>query len=80
MNTEYFVEAWRGLECIGFSTVARPDTVRRRADHFIVDLNADRVYVRAGLRGEDLASWQATGGWRFPDRMWGSRLSEELSK
>jgi 8-oxo-dGTP pyrophosphatase MutT (NUDIX family) len=60
-DTAFVVEAWRGMECIEFSTVARPATVVRRASHYVLDRGADRVYVRRGR--EAAGQWQVTGGW-----------------
>lgn len=68
MARKYQVEAWRGIECIGFRTVSRPTTVKTAADHFIADQDADRVYVRSTGDVEGLmADWSATGGWRRID-------------
>ena len=69
MTRTYLVEAWnRQIDCIAFRRVARAATAARTAEHYIVDLDADRVYIRA--EGEVtglMADWAATGGWKRCD-------------
>jgi hypothetical protein len=64
----YLVEGWRGLECVGFRRVSRPRSAVLQADRYCVDLEADRVYIRAeGTAHGLLATWQLVGGWRRVD-------------
>lgn len=56
------IEAWKRLECIAFTTVARPKTIKSRSSHYIVDLEAETIWVW-GNTGQAIAQWQATGGW-----------------
>lgn len=72
VNEGYLVEAWRGMECIGFRRVARLATVVSTATTYIVDQGADRVYVRRG--GDTVAAYQATGGWRVTDAALAAKL------
>ena len=60
-NSKWTVMGWRGLDSVGWATVARLDTVRRRADHFRWDLGADRVYVSRD--GVTMATFE-NGFWR----------------
>lgn len=65
---KYQAEAWRGLDCIDVSVRTQPVALRKVTDHQIVDLGADRVYVRA--IGPDVHGLMATfegGFWKRID-------------
>ena len=63
----YSIEAWSGLECVGWSTGCQARGLRRREEHFVADLGADRIYVRRestpGAASELVASWTPGRGW-----------------
>ena len=64
----YRVDAWKGMDCIAFRSVARASTAIREANHQIIDKGADRIYIYADGPAHGLmADWAKTGGWKRVD-------------
>jgi hypothetical protein len=63
----YFLEAWRGHDCIGWRYMSRPSTVANQALVYQAD-GADRMYVRwTGPNRRGVAADWAYGSWRRVD-------------
>jgi hypothetical protein len=65
----YSIEAWKGLDCITFSTGRQARTIRRLAEHYTTDLGADRLYVRreatpGGASGSNTVATYTNNGWQ----------------
>lgn len=72
----YWMEAWRGLDCLGFAGAIRPATIARKAQAYAAD-GADRIYIRTtGERPYPTAAEYTPGrGWGRPrDRKLGLAL------
>ena len=61
------IEAWRGMECVAFSTRFTAKTTVRDATHYAVDLQADRVYIRRNDLGGALVADRDAFGWNRVD-------------
>jgi hypothetical protein len=61
------VEGWRGLEAVGFGERSTARGTLRLADHYAVDLGADRVYVRRADLGGAMMADRDAAGWRRID-------------
>lgn len=64
---QYSIEAWRGVEAVGFQTRSRPDVVVREADAYVVDEGADRVYIRRIDLGNALVGERDGFAWKRMD-------------
>lgn len=67
----YTIEAWRGLDCVGWASGKQVRGLPAKANHYITDLGADRLYVRreatAGGAGDQVAAWTPGRGWVTTD-------------
>ena len=61
----YLVEGWEGVECGGWSSGNQARSVGRKAEHFMVDLHADRILVRREQEEHVSAEYTFGRGWTF---------------
>ena len=59
----YTIEAWKGLDAVATSTVVKADTAYNRAETYILDKGADRIYV-FNLQGKIVAQYDQSGMWK----------------
>ena len=61
-------DAWKGLDAVGFGRRSRIGPLMADLDRAILDLGADRVYVRwVGKGANGMAADYANNGWRRVD-------------
>jgi len=71
MNYKWYVEGWKGLDCVGWFYVVYTASLPARANRLVLDMHADRVYVRptdsSRQRFGFAAAYFANGRWTVVD-------------